>query len=77
MRRVSVAEGCRRPEEMTAQECDVWEGAEKVYFDALNQPLQQFCDLWDSINGKTYPWASNPWCWVLSFRNVAQEGGAL
>ena len=25
--------------------------------------------LWDSINAKRgYPWASNPWVWVLEFR---------
>jgi len=23
--------------------------------------------LWDSINGKRYPWASNPWVWVVEF----------
>ena len=27
-----------------------------------------FADLWDSINGKKYPWESNPWVWVISFR---------
>lgn len=23
--------------------------------------------LWDKINGKKYPWASNPWVWVIEF----------
>ena len=23
--------------------------------------------LWDSINGKTHPWSSNPWVWVVGF----------
>lgn len=27
-----------------------------------------FMILWDSINGKTYPWSSNPWVWVLYYR---------
>ena len=26
--------------------------------------------LWDSINGKTYPWAANPWVWAVSFRRL-------
>lgn len=26
-----------------------------------------FSVLWDSINGKTHPWASNPWVWVVTF----------
>jgi hypothetical protein len=34
-----------------------------------------FEGLWDSINGKVYPWSSNPWVWVVSFR-VVEPGGA-
>jgi hypothetical protein len=26
--------------------------------------------LWDSLNGKKYPWASNPWVWVVEFRYI-------
>jgi hypothetical protein len=30
-----------------------------------------FAELWDRINGKRAPWASNPWVWVVSFERVA------
>lgn len=36
-----------------------------------NTAREAFADLWDHINGKRAPWASNPFCWVISFRRVA------
>jgi hypothetical protein len=29
-----------------------------------------FANLWSQINGKTYPWDSNPWVWVLTFARI-------
>jgi hypothetical protein len=26
--------------------------------------------VWESINGKKYPWASNPWVWCVEFKRV-------
>jgi hypothetical protein len=28
-----------------------------------------FAELWDSLNAK-YPWKSNPWVWIISFKRV-------
>jgi hypothetical protein len=32
--------------------------------------IDAFADLWGSINGKTHPWSSNPWVWVIAFQRV-------
>lgn len=32
-----------------------------------------FEDLWDSINGKRFPWASNPRVWVVGFERIGGE----
>jgi hypothetical protein len=29
-----------------------------------------FISLWNSINGKKYPWSSNPWVFVISFKKL-------
>lgn len=34
------------------------------------QRLEDFRLLWDSINGKKYPWSSNPWVWVIEFKKL-------
>lgn len=42
----------------------------------LDQSSNQGCHkwgfelLWDSINAKRSPWASNPWVWVISFKKL-------
>jgi hypothetical protein len=33
-------------------------------------PTHHFRRLWDDINGKRAPWASNPWAWAISFRRA-------
>lgn len=35
-----------------------------------------FARLWDSINGKRAPWASNPWVWVVEFRPAPLAGAS-
>ena len=29
-----------------------------------------FSNLWQKINGKKYPWSSNPWVWVVEFKKL-------
>lgn len=33
--------------------------------------LQNFRKLWDSINGKRVPWATNPWVFAISFKRLS------
>lgn len=35
-----------------------------------------FQELWDSINGKRAPWASNPFVWVVTFTRAELEASA-
>lgn len=44
-------------------------GGSEGYSSALDA-RDSYRSLWDSINGKTHPWASSPWVWVLSFQRV-------
>lgn len=39
-----------------------------------NQQRMAFERLWDKINGKRTPWASNPWVWVIRFERLASSG---
>jgi hypothetical protein len=55
-------------------------GQEISELDAINEgipngayavnPKTSYAKLWNSINGKKYPWASNPWVWVISFKRL-------
>lgn len=31
-----------------------------------------YAKLWDTINGTSHPWSSNPWVWVVGFKRVQQ-----
>lgn len=34
-------------------------------------PRMAYAKLWDAINGKRAPWASNPWVWVVTFARAS------
>lgn len=38
----------------------------KVYLDLISL----WAAGWDKINGKTHPWKSNPWVWILEFQKI-------
>ncbi len=44
-------------------------------FLTANERIGRYYTLWDSINGKRAPWASNPWVWVVEFKRITQTEG--
>lgn len=52
--------------------CEGIPPAEKEWCGAdSHDPVQVFCELWDSINGKRgYTWESNPYVWVITFERI-------
>ena len=43
--------------------------------EAVDDPALEFCDLWESINGKG-SWDENPWVWVVEFKRVERKAEA-
>jgi hypothetical protein len=60
-------------------DCECCSHSSKVCTADQSAYLEAFRELWDSINGKKHPWASNPFVWVISFRKLnaasAAKGG--
>lgn len=46
---------------------------DKDPYQYLEDPIGSFRSLWQSINGDE-SWASNPFCWVISFRGLSTTG---
>lgn len=66
----AVAEGLER------DEAGFWftktSAPKDMYFN--KNPKSIYAVLWDDINAKRgYPWASNPWVWVIEFGKVEDE----
>ena len=54
----------QRVQEISEEDAEaegVYAWADMGRLDICARPL--FHDLWDSINGKTHPWANNDWVW--------------
>jgi hypothetical protein len=51
---------------------DWWDNMDP-WHDSEDEAGEMFAELWDSINGKTYPWKSNPWVWVVEFTQVVND----
>lgn len=60
-------------EDARAEGCDFDDGEPPPGHDEANRPtaLIEFRGLWDTINGKTFPWSANPWVFALTFRRLS------
>jgi hypothetical protein len=67
--------GVERVQEITKEDVEKeggWEW-EKHHCDKMNPPethRETFQLMWDSINGKD-SWISNPWVWVIEFKQIS------
>lgn len=43
------------------------------HIEPFGSHLAGFVQLWDKINGKKNPWASNPFVWVIEFKKLEQK----
>ena len=41
--------------------------------DTFGSAVEEFAALWDTINGKKYPWVSDPHVWVYDFKRIDHE----
>ena len=63
-------------------ECDAIDEGTGVWFESHphegwdgdpDQYRKGYRELWDSINGKKYPWSANPWVFAIAFKVVKKE----
>ena len=60
-----------RLKQITDSDCYA-EGIESDISDVMGEPRIKFARLWDTLNAKRgYPWADNPFVWVIEFRLLA------
>lgn len=59
-----LAEGCKLPDGYVA-----------LMVSAFREEFRQiYVDLWDSINGRRYPWAGNWWVWPIEYKVLSTTG---
>lgn len=46
------------------------EGVSPKHYNSRADHRDAYIDLWESINAKRAPWASNPWVWVINFKKL-------
>ena len=63
-----------RLQEITGKDCikEGYPSKDELYveYGKYRHAQEWFQTLWNSINGKKYPWKSNPWVWCISFKTL-------
>lgn len=60
-----ISESDAKAEGAVESKCDHPDCVDHVYGYRAGYAL-----MWNKINGKKFPWGSNPWVWVLEFRKL-------
>lgn len=77
-----ISEADARAEGCDAEWCDPVDGEHECEpgqdlgagdgYTSPRRHVAAYARLWDRINGKRAPWDSNPWVWVVEFRNAEE-----
>lgn len=68
---VSPARGLRGDDDLTVSQIQVARDTARGSI-SVDYPISRYALLWDTINGDSAPWNSNPWVWALTFRRLTQ-----
>ena len=50
---------------------EIWDRVDEMYQSAMiGSPIECFANYWDTLNGKKYPWDSNPWVWPIEYKVI-------
>lgn len=68
----AIKEGIPDKYSSYSNEYQIWSESRKKYLSG-HTAIKVFEQLWNSINGKKYPWAADPWVFAIEFKRVENK----